>query len=170
MLLCDKSQGLTAKGVEINEDACKISSMSAEISNLTDRVTFTNGDIKNIREIFKPEEFDFVTCNPPYMTATSGKMCTEDYKTIARHEILCDIYDIFKAAFYLLKTGGNIFIVYRSDRLASLFSAAKENRFQIKEMYSFVSGNTPALSKLTVIRASKDASEGMKHYICNINQ
>ena len=169
LMLCDKNKGLYAKAVEINENACKISSMSAEISNLSDRISFINGDIKNIRNIFKPEEFDFITCNPPYMTSTSGKMCTDDYKTIARHEILCNIDDVFKAAFYLLKTGGNIFIVYRSDRLASLFKAANENRFQIKEMYSFINGAVPSLSKLTVIRASKDANEGLKHFICDIN-
>lgn len=169
LMICDGNKDIKASAVEINENAYNISKMSAQISGLSDRICFYKDDIKNIRSLFEPESFDFVTCNPPYMTNTSGKMCDDDYKTIARHEILCDIYDVFKAAFYLLKTGGNLFIVYRSDRLASLFSAAEQNRFQIKEMYSFVSTDTPALSKLTVIRASKDANEGMKHFICNIN-
>lgn len=170
LMLCDSNEKLSAKALEINEEAFRISTMSAQISGLSDRVTFINDDIKNYKSLFEPESFDFVTCNPPYMTSTSGKMCETDYKTIARHEILCTIDDVFKAAFYLLKTGGSIFVVYRSDRLTSLFSAASANRFQIKEMSSFVSGDTPALSKLVVIRAAKDAGEGMKHYVYNTQQ
>lgn len=168
LMICDSNSDICASAVEINENACTIAKMSAQVSGLTERVGFFQGDIKEIRSIFPSESFDFVTCNPPYMTKTSGKMCLDDYKTIARHEILCDIDDVFKAAFYLLRTGGNIFIVYRSDRLSSLFSAAKSNRFEIKEMYSYVSSSLPSLSKLTVIRATKDANEGMKHFIANI--
>jgi len=170
LMICDSCNGASAVGVEINSDAFEISKMSSDISSLSNRVTFVNADLKDYKQLFLPESFDFITCNPPYMTATSGKMCIEDYKTIARHEILCNIDDVFKAAFYLLGTGGNIFIVYRSDRLASLFSAAEKNRFQIKEMTSYITSNeSESLSKLVVIRATKDAQEGMKHYISRIN-
>lgn len=162
LLICDSNQDVTAVGVEINEGACEIASMSATVSGLSSRYIQFNADLRNIRSLFEPESFDFLTCNPPYMTASSGYMCEQDYKTIARHEILCNIDDVFKAAFYLLKTGGSIFIVYRSDRLSSLFTAAANNRFEIKEMISFVSGNLPSKSKLIVCRASKDASEGLK--------
>ena len=168
LLICDKNPDIAASGLEINKDACKIARMSADVSNLSKRYTQHEGDIKDVRNVFSPEQFDFVTCNPPYMTAKSGYMCEDDYKTIARHEIHCTIDDVFKAAFYLLRTGGSIFIVYRSDRLSSLFTAAHNNRFEIKEMISFVSScDTPTNSKLVVCRASKDASEGLKHTICN---
>ncbi len=170
LMICDSNRQVSACAVEINKDACDISKMSAKVSNLSETVTFYNDDIKNIKNIFPSEAFDFVTCNPPYMTIESGKMCDADYKTIARHEILCNIDDVFKAAFYLLKTGGSIFVVYRSDRLSSLFSASKNNRFEIKEMSSFIASDTPALSKLVVIRAVKDASEGMKHNIYRTEQ
>lgn len=169
LYICDKNPDIKAFGAEINENACTIANMSASISNLTSRYTQTNCDIKNVKQFFQSESFDFVTCNPPYMTADSGYMCKDDYKTIARHEILCNIDDVFKSAFYLLKTGGNLFIVYRSDRLPSLFKAACDNRFQIKELISFISHDTPSLSKLIVCRASKDASEGLKHYIYSTN-
>lgn len=170
LLLCDSCEGLLATSVEINEDACRIALMSAEVSGLDKRYTQIKGDLRSIRDFFPSESFDYVTCNPPYMTSSSGYMCETDYKTIARHEILCNINDVFKSAFYLLKTGGSIFIVYRSDRLSSLFSAAAQNRFEIKEMISFVSGDLPAKSKLVVCRASKDSREGLKHTVCEIEK
>ena len=170
LMLCDKYKKLSAYGVEINDKACKLATMSAEVSCLQQRYTQINADIKEIRKHLQSESFDFVTCNPPYMTNTSGYMCQSDYITIARHEILCNIDDVFKAAFFLLRTGGKFFIVYRQDRLSSLFSAAKNNRFEIKELVSFISKDTPALSKLVVACAVKDASEGLKHTICNTDQ
>ncbi len=170
LLICDSDSNIFATGVEINEEACTVAKMSAEVSGLIERYTQIHGDLKNTREYFQPESFDFITCNPPYMTNTSGFMCDSDYKTIARHEILCNIDDVFKAAFYLLKTGGSIFIVYRSDRLSSLFKAAHNNRFEIKEMISFVSGDLPAKSKLVVCKASKDASEGMNFSVADTQE
>ena len=169
LYICDSDKGISAVGVEINHEACTIANMSANVSGLSERYTQIEGDLKAVRDFFKPEEFDFLTCNPPYMTASSGFMCNDDYKTIARHEILCTINDIFSSASYLLRTGGNFFVVYRADRLASLFEAASKNNFQIKELISFVSGNSDSPVKLIVCRASKGSNEGLKHYVFNIN-
>lgn len=169
LYICDNNSDINAVGVEINKDACEIASMSASVSGLSQRYTQINADIKDIKQFFEPESFDFLTCNPPYMTANSGYMCDADYKTIARHEILCNIDDVFRAAFYLLRTGGNIFIIYRSDRLSSLFKAANKNRFEIKDMICISSENLPANCKLVLCKASKDASEGMKMKISSVN-
>lgn len=170
LMICDNNCDIKAYGVEINECACKIATMSASVSSLSDRYTQYNHDINDIKGLFSAESFDFVTCNPPYMTADCGYMCEDDYKTIARHEILCNIDDVFKCAFYLLRTGGNIFIVYRADRLSSLFEGARKNRFEIKDM-TFVSSPTlPSKVKLVLCRASKDASEGMKTSVATVKQ
>ena len=161
LLLCDSNESIICDAVEINKDACRISEMSAEFSHYKNRFNVTNADIKNIKRHFTSEQFDFLTCNPPYMTASSGKMCNYDYKTIARHEVLCNIDDVFAAAFYLLRTGGSIFVVYRSDRLSSLFKAAHNNRFEIKRMSAVVTKELPSVIKLVLCEAKKDASEGL---------
>ncbi len=169
LYICDSNKDVVSFGLEINHDACTIAKMSADVSGLSERYTQVEGDLKNIKEYFMSEQFDFVTCNPPYMTADCGFMCDDDYKTIARHEIHCSINDVFKSAFYLLRTGGCLFVVYRADRLSSLFSAAANNRFQIKELISFVSCTPPTAVKLIVCKAVKDGAEGLKHYVINTN-
>lgn len=173
LMLCDAEPTLKCVGVEISSDACEISKMSAEKSNLDTRFECINADIKEIQNHFAPEEFDFVTCNPPYMKADSGKMCESDYKTIARHEILCNIDDVFKAAFYLLRTGQHLFIVYRADRLSSLFRAAHNNKFEIKDLCTVISKDIPSEIKLVLCKATKNASEGLKmkaDYIDNLHE
>ena len=158
--LLDRLPLLSFSALEINEKACMLSAKSAEISGLADRFSPICGDICRIKEYFPSERFDFIVCNPPYMTASCGKMCAEDYKTVARHEILCTIYDVFAAAYHLLGTGGSLFLVYRPDRMPSLFDAAKENRFQIKTM-TLVCSKPQSAPNLLLCEAKKQGREGL---------
>lgn len=159
--LLDRFTTLSFSAVEINEHACRLSEKSAAVSGLSDRFSVHCGDICRIREAFPSERFDFAVCNPPYMTADCGKMCAEDYKTIARHEILCKLGDVFAAAGYLLGTGGKLYLVYRPDRMASLFSAAESNRFQIKRL-QLVFSHRDEPPKLLLCEAVKQGREGLK--------
>lgn len=162
LLLCDSDTSIKCTGFEINTDACKLAEKSAQVSSYADRFNVICGDVKNYKDYFVSEQFDFLTCNPPYMTADCGKMCTADYKTIARHEVLCTLDDIFKAASYMLGTGGDFYLVYRTDRLASLFNAAQNNNFQIKKMTLAASSDLPSKAKLALCKAKKGASEGLQ--------
>lgn len=159
--MLDRFPNLSFSAVEINEHACRLSEKSAAVSGLSDRFSVCCGDICKIRESFLSERFDFAVCNPPYMTADCGKMCADDYKTIARHEILCKLNDVFCAASYLLGTGGKLYLVYRPDRMASLFAAAEKNHFQIKRM-QLVFSHTNEPPKLLLCEAVKQGREGLK--------
>lgn len=160
LMLLDKTENFICHAAEINKDACGISKMSAEISGLSDRYFIHNTDIRNFKDCFCAESFDYVFSNPPYMTDSCGFMCEKDYKNIARHEILCNIDDVFSAASFLLKTNSDIFTVYRHNRLSSLFAAAKKNSFEIKNM-TFVYSKITKPPVLVLCRAKKQASEGL---------
>ncbi len=163
LMLADlfRSSHLFVNAVEINSDACRLSKMSAEESGLSESFKVHNLDVKNITNEFSADCADFITVNPPYMTAECGFECADDYKNIARHEILCNLEDIFKAAFHLLRTGGSMFVVYRPDRLSTLFAAAKSARFEVKEM-TFLHSKENGESRLVLCRAMKHAKEGLK--------
>ena len=158
--LLDRFPLLSFSALEINEHAAALSQKSAAQSALSDRFSAVCGDLCRVRTLFPSERFDFVVCNPPYMTANCGKMCAEDYKTVARHEIFCTISDVFAAAYHLLGTGGSLFLVYRPDRLASLFSGAEKNGFQIKNM-TFVSSRPCSAPNLVLCEAKKQGREGL---------
>lgn len=162
LMLLDKFRNtmLETIAVEINNDACCLSQASAQESGLSERFRVYNTDVKQIKNSFNCDIADFLTVNPPYMTANCGFLCADDYKTVARHEILCNLEDIFKSAFHVLKTGGNMFIVYRPNRLSTLFSAAKAANFEIKQL-TFVYTKANSESKLILCRAQKGAKEGL---------
>lgn len=161
LVLCDRFEKLSADAVELNPTAAELSSKSASESGLDHRFTAHTADIKNVRSLFQSESFDFVVCNPPYMRADSGRHCDHPMINLARHEIACSVYDAFAAAFYLLRTGGLAYFVYRTDRLSSLMDAAKKSRFEIKDMRFFALRPASDALDLVVCKAKKEAAEGM---------
>lgn len=160
MLLSLEPKLSFAHAIEINSEAVSLSVMSAKESGLDGRFECICDNLKNIKQHFSDGVYDFLTCNPPYMSNTSGKLCNQDYKTIARHEIECTLNDIFSAAFYLLKTGGSFYVVYRPDRLSYLFECAHNNRFEIKNM-TFVHSKIDKEPCLVVCEAKKQAKSGI---------
>ena len=62
-------------------------------------------------------------------------------KTIARHEVLCDLDDILRESAKMLKQGGRFYMVHRPFRLAEIFSKMVAYHIEPKRMrlvYPFV--------------------------------
>ena len=55
-------------------------------------------------------------------------------KAIARHEVLCDLDDVLKAAKVMLHPGGKFFMVHRPFRLAEIFSCMSKHRIEPKRI------------------------------------
>ena len=159
--LCDAFPSLSVAAVEINATACCLSERSAAQSGLSRRFASVPCDVKQVAHHFAAESFDFAVSNPPYLTAACGKQCADEAMGIARHELLCTIDDVFKAAAYLLRTGGKFFLVYRVERLAALFAAANRSRFAIKSM-QFVQTGKGSTASLVLCEAKKQAKEGLQ--------
>ena len=90
----------------------------------------------------------------------NGKLSARDYKNIARREIACDIFDILKSAARLIKNGGDFYIVYRPDRLQSLFAAMQAHNITPKKIkFIFAGQNKPA--SLVLLKGKQGAGEGL---------
>ena len=58
----------------------------------------------------------------------SGGGLKNDYspKTIARHEVLCNLDDVIRSAARLLKTSGRFYMVHRPHRLVDIICKLRE--------------------------------------------
>ena len=72
LLLAAKSKGQSWTGLEIQENMVDMAKRSVEMNEVTEKVTILQGDLKAVRELFKPAQFGAVTSNPPYMKENSG--------------------------------------------------------------------------------------------------
>ena len=157
MLLLTRNKILKADCVEVQESYAELISRNAELNSLSDRLTAVHSDIRS----YRPErEYDTVFTNPPYMKATSGRENTVSAKNIARHEIFGDITDFAREGARLLKFGGELYAVYRPDRLIDLICALRESGLEVKRM-TFVYADTASEPSMALVEAKKGAKSGM---------
>lgn len=102
-----------------------------------------------------------VTCNPPYKAAKAGIESDLDAHKIARHEILCNIDDVCRAAAKLLKFGGRLCLCNRPERLGDVITAMKNNGIEPKRL-RFVSKNHSTAPWLFLIEGKKGSKPFMK--------
>ena len=107
---------------------------SVALNGLEKDIEIVTGDIKDASELFGASSFDVITTNPPYMIGQHGLQNGNKAKTIARHEILCDLEDILRESSRLLREHGRFYMVHRPFRLAEILSKMCAYRIEPKRM------------------------------------
>jgi len=90
--------------------------------------------IKAVEKKFTKHSFDVVVSNPPYMINEHGKQNPTEAKSIARHEVLCNLEDIISAVDYLLKPFGKFFMIHKAFRLPEIFNSMINHKIEPKRM------------------------------------
>ena len=134
ILMAAKTDAKELIGLEIQEESADMAQRSVIYNDLQDRVRIVQGDIKEAGQLFDAASFDVVTSNPPYMIGGHGLKNPEGPKAIARHEVLCDLEDVIRAAARCLKSGGKFYMVHRPFRLAEIMVLMHEYKVEPKRM------------------------------------
>lgn len=141
ILLAAKTKAAKLIGLEIQPQSVEMARRSVALNELEDRVSITEGDIKEAGTIFTPASFDVITCNPPYMIDNHGLKNPDMPKAIARHEILLNFEDVAREASKLLKPGADFYLVHRPFRLVELMEQLTKYKLEpktIRFVYPFV--------------------------------
>ncbi len=160
ILLAAKTKAHEIYGLEIQEDMWEMSCRSVRYNNLEDRVKPICGDLKACKKFFKAHSFDCVTCNPPYMRLDTALKNIPHSKMVSRHEVLCDIEDVVKAAADMLKYHASLYMVHRPSRLADIFCAMREHSVEPKTL-RFVHSHFDKEPVLVLIKGSYKGGPGM---------
>lgn len=141
ILLEAKTKGEHFTGLEIQPESADMAARSVAYNHLEEKITIVTGDIKEASARFGAGSFEVITTNPPYMIGQHGIQNDANAKTIARHEVLCDLDDILRESAKILKQGGRFYMVHRPFRLAEIFSKMVAYHIEPKRMrlvYPFV--------------------------------
>ena len=150
-------------GIEIQKNSFERAVRNAKENGIADRVSFINADVRDYKvwgESDK-EKVDVVTSNPPYMMGLSGLKNDNEAKTIARHEITANLNDFMKAAAFLLKDKGDLYMVHRPSRLVDIFAFSRENRLEPKEI-KFVSPKIGETPNIVLVHMVKNGGKELK--------
>ncbi len=153
-------EGLRITGLEIQEGAVGLFRESIK-ENAVD-IQAINGDLREIRVIFRHGCMDYVICNPPYFVSGSGKASNTDEKRIARQDGSCSLEELAEAAAFVLHPGGRAAFVFRPERL-SVFISAMEKRRLIMKRLRFVHQKPSSIPSAALAEFRRDGSaEGLK--------
>ncbi|HEY8436869.1 MAG TPA: tRNA1(Val) (adenine(37)-N6)-methyltransferase [Haloplasmataceae bacterium] len=146
-------------GVEIQAEAYDLAIRNVKLNGLLDQITLYNADLKGIHQIIGANQYDVVTCNPPFFKVEGNQQSANDYLTIARHEVLATLDDVVKEASLLLNHGGYFALVHRPDRLVEILETLKKYRLEPKRL-RFVYPKMNREANTILIEARKTQREG----------
>ena len=150
-----------AYGVDIQPQAIQQMKLTVEACDLQERLIPVEGDLKDLSPQLPADSFTLVTCTPPYKATNTGILNEADAHTIARHEILCNINDVCRAAARLLKFGGRLCICQRPERLLDTLEAMRNNKIEPKRL-RFVQKKGDTAPWLFLVEGKKGSAPYMK--------
>lgn len=161
ILLTAKTTLKTIIGVEIQQEVADMAKRSVHLNNLDNVVKIINADIKNIDKILEVGSYDAIVTNPPYMKENTGLKNENKTKMISRHEVECNLEDIAKISYKLLRDNGEIYMVHRPERLVDIMEIFRRYKLEIKELrLVFPKENEEA--NLVLIKAVKNGRPFLK--------
>jgi len=114
--------------LEIQESLADIARRNVKLNNLERKVSIIREDLRH----YDPgKKFDVIFSNPPYIKKGEGHLSSSLEKSIAKHELKCDIFDIIEKTAKLLKNRGRAYYVYLAKRKNDLFEALERSSLKI---------------------------------------
>ena len=130
LLLCAKDDGCRVTGIELDKNAHCAALDNSQRNGLTSRLGSICADLNTIPSLFPSGSFDCCISNPPYFSAGPASKETPT----ARREDCCTLEDLFRAAAWALRYGGDFFLVHRPERLAELCACASGVKLEPKRL------------------------------------
>lgn len=121
-------------GIDIQEYAVDQFTRSLTLNGSPENIHILHHDLRKIRNSLPSGSFKVVTMNPPYKPAYTGILSETDSDKIARHETMCTIDDVCKAASSLLNFGGKFAMCHRPERLCDVICSMRENGIEPKRI------------------------------------
>ncbi len=129
-LLCAKDSGCAVTGVELDETAHLAALENIRRNSLEQRLFSICADLRTIPQRFSPGSFHCCVSNPPYF---SGGPASQSLPN-ARREDCCSLKELFEAAAWALRYGGDFFLVHRPERMAEIIACASAFQLEAKRL------------------------------------
>jgi len=156
LLLLARQPAAHVTNVELQSAACCLAQRTAALNGLESSVTCVEGDLRDA-SLFAAGSFDLVICNPPYFAADTGAQAVSDARRAARSEVTCTLEDICCAAQRLLRWGGRLALVFRTERMAELMELCRRHGLEPKRLrlVQHTAQSAPSLLLLECRRGGK---------------
>ncbi len=130
ILLCAKDPGCRVCGVELSSLSHEAALDNIRRNALPSRMESICADLAQVPGLFAAGSFSVCISNPPYF---SGGFVSSSHP-LARQEESCPPETLMRAAGWVLKTGGDFFLVHKPERMAQMISLAAREQLECKRL------------------------------------
>lgn len=156
VLLCAKDSRCTVTGVELDDTAHTAALENIRRNSLDARIHSICADLRTVNRLFQPGSFSTCVSNPPYF---SGGPASQTLPT-ARRDDCCSPEELFQAAAWVLKYGGDFFLVHKPERLAQLCGCAIQSGLEPKRL-RLVRHRSDGAVSLILLQCRKGGKPGL---------
>ena len=115
--------------VEIQEGLADLARRNVVLNGLEGRIEVVRADFRT----WNPgRTFDVVFANPPYIRGRTGRLSASEEKSVAKHEINGDIFDIMRKTQALLREEGRAYFIYPEKRRKDLADAVNAHDLKLR--------------------------------------
>ena len=157
LLLCAKDPRCSVTGLELDRAAHEAALGNLSRNGLTPRMKSICADLRCVPSLFPAGCFHCCVSNPPYF---SGGFSSQTLP-LARQDSCCSMSELFGAAAWALKFGGDFFLVHKPERLGELFVQAAQFHLEPKRL-RLVRHRPGSEISLVLIAFRKGAKPGLK--------
>lgn len=161
ILIYAKKKPRSITAVELQEDMAEMAGRSVRLNGLEDSIKIVCMDLKEAPRLLGKAGYDCVVTNPPYVKKECGINNPSETKAIARFEIMCTLEDVLVTARELLKPGGKLFMVHRTDRLVDIIYEMRKNGIEPKRI-RFVHPSPGKRPNLLLIEGARGGNKELK--------
>ena len=156
MLLCAEDASCRVTGIELDEKAHLTALENASRNQLEGRLQSICADLTTLSEFLAPGSFSCCVSNPPYFTAGPESQSVP----FARREDRCTMAQLFEAAAWAVKYGGDFYLVHRPERLGEIFACAANVRMEPKRL-CLLRHRPDSPVSLVLVQCRKGAKPGL---------
>ncbi|MGL4521735.1 MAG: tRNA1(Val) (adenine(37)-N6)-methyltransferase [Bacilli bacterium] len=159
-LILTKRSKAHITGVELQERLFHMGERSVRYNELEESITLYNEDLRTFdRNLGK---FDVATCNPPYFQVSEQNLKNEnEHFTIARHEVHCTLDDCIARMSKLVKFGGKVALVHRSERFVDILCTMRKYQIEPKRV-QFVYPKQGREANTVLVEGIRNGKSGTK--------
>ena len=156
LILCANREDCYVTGLELDATAHKCALDNIAQNRLPGRMESICGDLRKIKALLPSGGLDVCISNPPYFTGGPSSI----RHATARRTDTCSMPELFSAAEWALKFGGDFFLVHRPECLAQLIGCGAKAGLEAKRLCLVRHRPTDPVS-LVLIQFRKGAKPGL---------
>lgn len=160
LCLLARVPGVRVDGLEIQAAYASLAERNGQLNGVSEQFRVFEGSVGETSNHIKPDTYDHVMTNPPFVEAGRGQVSPEPSKAKATMESDVLLTDWIDFSVRMAKTKGTVTIIHRADRVDEIIAALSGKVGELVIFPLWPGGNRPDQPAKRVIVQGRKGMKG----------